>query len=147
MEQSLLVTPSSSVSVPDLLGTTGEPQSERSVNQAPRVPASTSQMLSSISSGTSGAPITPPAMPSGQEVIAADGLMSSGTSQLQPEALSSTRDSDIYQISDEPFVELAAPAQGPTTGCIPIVILGRNFPATPLYVWFGGNPIHAVSPV
>ena len=69
----------------------------------------------------------------------------SGTSRLQPGALSSAQNGDLNQIADEACVELVVPEEGPTTGGKRIVILGRNFPATPLYVWFGSNPVRAVS--
>ena len=139
-EQSL---PLDSTSVPYLLGpTSGEPQCERSMNQAPRVPRATSQVLNSGSSGTSGAPITPPAMPSGQQEIPPDGFIPSGTPRLQPEVPASAINN---QIADEACVELVVPDKGPTTGGTLIVILGRNFPAAPLYVWFGGNSVRAVS--
>ena len=138
-----MVTPLDAALVPHL--PSGELPCERSVNQAPRVPESTSEVLNSSSSGTSGAPTTLPAMLSGQEVTPADEPIPSATSRLRPEALSSAQNRDFNQMADETCVELVVPEEGPTTGGKRIVILGRNFPATPLYVWFGGNSVRAVS--
>ena len=143
VEQGPLVIPLSSVLVPDLLGTTGEPQREHSVNQAPRTPESTPKGLNSSASGIFRAPITPPALSSRQEASAE--LMLSGPPQLEPEGPSSTQNRELNQLAEETCVELVVPGEGPTTGGEDIAILGKNFPAVPLYVWFGGNSSRAVS--
>jgi len=46
----------------------------------------------------------------------------------------------------ETFIEEVSPERGPVTGGINIIILGENFPSTPLYVAFGNNWARAVSP-
>ena len=71
--------------------------------------------------------------------------MLSGTPQLQPEASSSSQNRELNQLTEETCVEVVLPDEGPTTGGKRIAIFGRNFPAVPLYVWFGDNSVRAVS--
>ena len=60
----------------------------------------------------------------------------------QPEG---THSNDTYQARNKIFLRDVHPEKGPTTGGTKIVILGKHFPSTPLYVVFGGNWIRAVS--
>ena len=60
----------------------------------------------------------------------------------QPE---DTHSSDTYQARHEIFLQEVHPEKGPTIGGTKIIILGKHFPSTPLYIVFGGNWVRAVS--
>jgi len=146
MEQILPVTPLDVAPVPQSLGSTSSrPQGCRSVNQASGVPEATIRVLSESSSGTSGGPNTPSALPSGQGSSAPYITIPSETSRSQIEAPARTCNEGINQTADETFLEEVVPEKGPMIGGIRIVILGENFPAVPLYVGFGNNWVRVVS--
>lgn len=67
------------------------------------------------------------------------------TPQLSVEEPEGTRSEDTDQASDEIFLEAVVPETGPMAGGIRIVLLGKNFPSTPLHVRFGDNWARAVS--
>ena len=134
------------VSVPRSLGpTSGEPHGGHSVNQSSRIPEATSQMLSQSSSGTSRAPNTSSAVPSGQGASTPDVPTPPETSRLQIESPAHTRNEGINQNTGETLLEEVVPYKGPTTGRTQIVLFGENFPAVPLYIRFGDNWARAVS--
>jgi hypothetical protein len=143
-EQHPPVTPLDVAPAPRFLGSTsGEPQCYRNVNQASGVPETTSQVLSESSSGTSGAPNTPSVIPSGQGSSAPYMPIPSDRSQNEVPARACSE--GINQTAEDTFLEEVVPEKGPMIGGIPIIILGENFPAVPLYVGFGKNWVRAVS--
>lgn len=144
-QQNLSATPLDVAPAPRLPGlTSGDRQCYRSVNQS-GVPEATSQVLSEGPSGTSGVPNAPSAIPSGQGSSAPYMHIPSETSRSQIKSPPRTRNEGINQTADEAFLEEVVPGKGPMAGGIPIVILGENFPAVPLYVGFGNNWVRAVS--
>jgi hypothetical protein len=143
-EQHLSVTPLDVAPAPNG-STSGEPQCYRNVNQPSGVPETTSHVLSESSSGTSGAPNAPSVIPSGQGSSAPYMPIPSDLSRSQNELPVRTCSEGINQTAEETFLEEVVPAKGPMIGGIPIIILGENFPAVPLYVGFGNNWVRAVS--
>jgi hypothetical protein len=144
-EQILPVMPFGTTSVfHSLRPTSGEPQSGRSLNQAPRVPEDISQTLRESPWGRSGAGRTSSVLPSGQGGRAPHMPIPPETPRLM-ESPASTSGGGIDQTFNEIFLEEVVPGEGPVIGGIPIVILGENFPAVPLFVGFGNNWIRAVS--
>ena len=128
-----------------LVPTLGGPYYGRSINQASRVPETTSQTLSQNSSGTSQAPNTSSAVPSGQGTSAPDISAPAESSRLQAETPLNTRNEGVNQITGETLLEEVVPDKGPTIGRIQIVLFGENFPDGPLYVLFGDNWARTVS--
>jgi len=119
----------------------GEPHCGGSINAACRVPEATSQMLGQSASGTSQALNTSSTVPSGQGGSAPDIPRPAETSRLQIGSPSHTRNEGMNPI----LLEEVDPERGPTTGGIRVALFGENFPAVPLYVWFGNNWVRAVS--
>ena len=67
------------------------------------------------------------------------------TPQLNVEEPEDTHSGDTNQALNDVFLEEVVPETGPMTGGRHIVLLGENFPSTPLYVAFGDNWVRAVS--
>lgn len=142
----LPVMPCENAPIPSSLGpTSGEPHDGRSINQSSRVPETTSHILSQNSSGTSQAPNTSSAVPSGQGTSGPNISTPSESSRLQAELPVNTRNEGVTQITGETSLEDVVPDKGPTTGRIQIVLFGENFPDVPLYVLFGDNWARTVS--
>jgi len=139
-EQTLPVLPLEALTVPGSISV--EPQFGRCVGQASGVHQPTSQVGSS---GTSGFPDVPLALPPGQGLSAPNLLMPLTRPQLQVEESEGAHSRDTNQAPNEIFLEQVFPKKGPMTGGVDIAIFGENFPSTPLYVGFGGNWVRAVS--
>jgi len=122
-----------------------EPQGGRGVSQASRIHQSTSHISNESSSGTSGVPDTLSALNPGQGSSVHNLLMPLTTPQLQVEEPEGIHSGDASQVPNEIFLEEVVPEKGPITGGIHIIILGENFPSTPLHVAFGDNWVRAVS--
>src|SRR5258706_7565144 len=145
-EQILPVMPCETASIPGSLGpTSGEPHYGRSIHQASRVPEVTSQMLSQNSSGTSQAPNTSSAVPSGQGTSPPDISTPSELSRLQVESPVITRNEGINQNTGDTLLQEVSPERGPMTGGMRMGLFGENFPAVPLFVGFGDKWVRAVS--
>jgi hypothetical protein len=124
---------------------TVEPQCGSGVNKASEVPQPTSQISNESSSGTSGVPDVPSALPSGQGSSIHDLRMPLGTPQLQVEEPQGTHHGGTNQAPNEIVLEEVVPEKGPMTGGKHIIMLGENFPATPLYAAFGDKWVRVVS--
>ena len=90
-------------------------------------------------------PDAPSALHSGQGSSIPNLLMPLTTPPLSVEEPEGTHNGHTNQASDEIFLEEVVPETGPMTGGIHIVLLGENFPSTPLHVGFGDNWVRAVS--
>ena len=139
-EQILPVLPPRPVTITSI-----EPQCGGGLNQTSGVPLHSSQISNEGSSGTSGVPDAPSALHSGQGSSIPNLPMPLTTPQESGEEPEGTHNEDTNQASDEIFLEVVVPETGPMTGGIRVVLLGKNFPSTPLHVRFGDNWARAVS--
>ena len=141
-EQTPPVLPPHAATIPGSISV--EQDCGRGVSQASGMPLH-SQISNEISSGTSGVPDAPSALHSGQGSSIPNLLMPLTTPQLSVEDPEGTHNEDTNQASNEIFLEVVVPETGPMTGGIRIVLLGKNFPSTPLHVGFGDSWARAVS--
>ena len=142
-ERTLAILPPQPVTIPGSISV--EPTCGRGASEVSGAPIHTSQISNESSSGTSGAPDAPPALHSGRGSSVPNLPVLLTTSQSRGEEPEGTRSGDANQAPNEIILQEVVPDKGPTTGGIHIIILGENFPATPLYVAFGGSWVRAVS--